>query len=783
MPPIAAHPTERRLPASYEEVLSALEAEASESTRSLESLKASERRYRRLFETAPDGILIVDPVTQRIVDANPSMARLLGWAPGELVGNDLAQAGLYLDLGANALALAHLRSVGSAYTDELQVRTRGGGTLTLEIVCNLYEESGRPFIQCNLRDITAHKKEEAGMLRLAAVIHSSPDAIISKDAEGLVTTWNPGAERLFGFTAAEMMGESVLRIVPPDLRERALEAHARLRQGQKIEHFETVALTKDGRRVDVSLTMSPLKDPNGRVIGTSTIARDISGHVKAEAALRHSEARFREVADAAPVVIWAAGPEKNFNYFNKAWLSFTGHSQPELDTAWADHLHPEDMGRCMETFHRSFAARKPFEMEYRLRHHTGVHRWVMDRGIPRFSPSGEFEGYIGAGVDIHDQKQAAEAIRHANEASSRAKDEFLAVLSHELRTPLAPVLMLASAMEQDMELPAATREDLTMIRKNVELEARLIDDLLDLTRITQGKMVLRFENLDPHALITHTLEILRGDLRAKQIHVEVIFCDPPPFIRADGVRLRQVFWNILKNAVKFTPQKGQISIVSHTQNRLWRLEITDTGLGIPEDELPHIFTAFKQGREASEPRFGGVGLGLAISEHITKEHKGRIWAESAGRGLGSTFHLELPLAPLSTSGRIRLPPPEPQHRPLSVLLVEDHEASRATLARLLSLRGHTVTPAATLAEALAQAGAGMHDIVVSDLGLPDGSGHDLMRELRSTHPHLRGIALSGYGMASDVKHSQEAGFQEHLTKPADVATLERAMLRVCEGGR
>ncbi len=637
---------------------------------------------------------------------------------------------------------------------------------------------GSPDVDAPARPSGASAPDANVFARLAAIVYASADAILSLDLEGRITSWNGGAERLMGFTAAEMIGQPVTRLIPAEsVDEERLFLEA-VRKGEAMPPYDALRCTKDGRRLWVSVSIAALRDAAGVVTGTCEIGRDVTGRVQAETALRENDERLRCLADAAPVIIWLAGPDKLFNYFNRAWLEFTGHADDEeVDIDWSENLHPEDLERCLATYKTSFDACHPFEMEYRLRHHSGEYRWLLDRGVPRVAPDGAFEGYIGAAIDIHDHKIAAESLRRSNESASRAKDEFLAALSHELRTPLSPVLMLASALEHTMELPEHVRTDCGMIRKNVELEARLIDDLLDLTRITRGKMTLRFEGLDPHPLIEHTLEILRSDLHAKQIRVETFFCTPTPFVSADSVRLQQVFWNILKNAVKFTPAGGGITIRSRSDGRQWGVEIIDTGLGITAEEMPQIFNAFSQGKEAAEPSFGGVGLGLAISAHIVQEHRGRLWAESLGRGHGSTFHLEVPLAPMTNSGRIKLPPPAPKRQPMRILLVEDHEASRSTLHRLLSRRGHTVATAASLAQARHLAGSFIFDIVVSDLGLPDGSGHDLMRELRERH-QLCGIALSGYGMAGDLKHSLESGFNDHLTKPVDVNTLEQAMLRV-----
>ena len=383
--------------------------------------------------------------------------------------------------------------------------------------------------------------------------------------------------------------------------------------------------------------------------------------------------------------------------------------------------------------------------------------------------------------DATERKRAAAEIERQKasaEAANRAKDEFLAALSHELRTPLTPVLLLAAAMEQSGEVPAQIRKDFAMIRKNIELEARIIDDLLDLTRISHGKLTLNFGRADPQALIEHTLEILRNEIQAKRIGVTLEFAAVEHHVRADAVRLEQVFWNLLKNAVKFTPPGGRITIRSWNTGGLLNLAIADTGLGITAEELPRIFETFAQGDEAAAPRFGGLGLGLSISAVLVREHGGRIWGESPGRDQGATFHVELPLAVSSASVEVSqtaLHPPAME--PARILLVEDHESTRETLARLLARRGHTVKCADGVAKALEIARCEKIDIVISDLGLPDGHGHDLMRELHREFD-LPGIALSGYGMESDIATSKEAGFDEHITKPIDLPKLESAIQQI-----
>ncbi len=377
--------------------------------------------------------------------------------------------------------------------------------------------------------------------------------------------------------------------------------------------------------------------------------------------------------------------------------------------------------------------------------------------------------------DLAEMVRELAQAKAAAESANTAKDEFLAALSHELRTPLTPVLMLAADMEKSGELSAAVRRDFAMIRKNVELEARIIDDLLDLTRITHGKLTLHCEVVDVHALIRHALSILRSDAEARKMDIALDLLAAQHEVSGDPVRLQQVFWNVLKNAIKFTPESGRIHIRTWNDGTHLRVSTTDSGLGITAEELPRIFNAFAQGQEAAATRFGGLGLGLSISALLVREHHGRIWAESAGRHLGSTFHLELPVAaPAAQLESNTTPAPADVARSLRVLLVEDHDDTRAVLERLLKRWGHQVTPAASVATARAAIEQGTFDLLLSDVGLPDGTGYDLgpLWQEKSSAP---AIAMSGYGMEADVARTRAAGFVEHIVKPVSAERLREVI--------
>ena len=354
--------------------------------------------------------------------------------------------------------------------------------------------------------------------------------------------------------------------------------------------------------------------------------------------------------------------------------------------------------------------------------------------------------------------------------SNLAKDQFLAMLSHELRTPLTPVLASALALESEPALPPAIHESLQMIRRNVELEARLIDDLLDLTRIDRGKVQLNFEVVDAHSLLQNALEICQPEIDRKHLTCSVNLSARKVHLRADPARLQQIFWNLINNAVKFTPTEGQIfiSTANESQEHL-HVGIADTGLGIEPESLPKIFDAFEQG---GRTQLGGLGLGLAISKALVEAHKGTITAQSAGRNKGSTFTLVFPTCETAAAQIApAVSPRKPERQGMRILLVEDHEDTNRSLTNLLRRRGYQVQSALNFQSALDLSSKEQFDVLISDLALPDGSGMDLVKKLQSTRPVV-GIALTGFGMEDDIRRGRQAGFHYHLVKPIDLNRLD-----------
>ncbi|HEY4757101.1 MAG TPA: ATP-binding protein, partial [Chthoniobacterales bacterium] len=391
-----------------------------------------------------------------------------------------------------------------------------------------------------------------------------------------------------------------------------------------------------------------------------------------------------------------------------------------------------------------------------------------ETGEPRF--------YLVMVEDITQRKNDAVALEKAKteaERANHAKDKFLAALSHELRTPLTPVLMSAAALEQKPGIEPELRQQFGMMRQNVELEARLIDDLLDLTRVAHGKLRLRMSGpVDVHALLAQTEQIVRSEARSKTLALKLELAADDHHVAGDASRMTQVFWNLLNNAVKFTPAGGEITLRTvNPAPGLVALTVSDNGIGIHRQTLPFVFRAFEQGHIRGLEPCSGLGLGLSIAKAIVELHGGTIRAESGGPGLGAAFTVELgtvlpfPQAQVDTAKRKRLPA-----KSYRLLVVEDHEPTLAVLARLLREQSHEVMTASTVKDALTLASENVFDFVISDLGLPDGNGIDLMVHLRADYG-LRGIALTGYGMAEDLARTEQAGFLAHLVKPINFDQL------------
>lgn len=389
---------------------------------------------------------------------------------------------------------------------------------------------------------------------------------------------------------------------------------------------------------------------------------------------------------------------------------------------------------------------------------------------------------LSSAMAEHRRAQAAlEEQKSAVEAANRTKDNFLAMLSHELRTPLTPVLAALDTIEREPSSSQDAKSALAMARRNVELESQLIDDLLDLTRVAKNKLQLKFGQLDAHQIIANVTEICRAEADARQLHLHLHLRAGARFVSADPAKLQQIIWNLLKNAIKFTPRDGDVTISStNPEPQLLAISVCDTGIGIEPEIMERIFNPFEQGERSFQRRYGGLGLGLAISKSLAQAHGGTLTAKSEGRGRGSTFVLTLGTS--SPPKRAATTSPEPTGtRPLRILLVEDHQDTCTALEKLLIRRGHLVAATHNMRSALETAARNQFDLLISDIALPDGTGAELMNYLHALSG-IRGIAISGFGMNGDIERSLEAGFAEHLVKPIKTEKLEAAIERAIDAG-
>jgi PAS domain S-box-containing protein len=395
---------------------------------------------------------------------------------------------------------------------------------------------------------------------------------------------------------------------------------------------------------------------------------------------------------------------------------------------------------------------------------------------------GNIRGFSKVTRDITDQirSREIEAARIAAEKANKAKDDFLAALSHELRTPLTPALAAATYLADNADkLPSEFAEDVDIIKRNVRLQARLIDDLLDLTRVTRGKLDLHFERVDAHALIPKTIDIAKTDIEKKKLNVSVQLDAEEYHIWADSVRIQQVFWNLINNAVKFTPPGGKIEIRSSNDDYgRFQLQITDNGIGIEVERQASLFRPFEQADPSVSRQFGGLGLGLAISKHLVDLHRGAIDVQSRGRSYGATFKVILDaVANHVEKNGVNSQAPQKQTKSLRILLVEDHGDTRQTLSRLLTHFGHEISVADNTQSALAIVQSQKFDVVLSDIGLPDGTGYEVISQVKRKQP-IKAVAITGFGTDEDVRRGKEAGFDFHLVKPIDFHELRTVLDQV-----
>jgi len=625
---------------------------------------------------------------------------------------------------------------------------------------------------------------------VAAILDSSDDAIVSKTLDGLITSWNRAAERIFGWTAAEAVGRSITIVIPPERLAEEEDILARIHRGEKIEYFETTRIRKDGTRFEISLTVSPIKNAKGEVIGASKIARDISERLHGDEA----RARLAAIVDSADDAIVSKTLDGVITSWNRAAQAMFGWTAAEAVGQRITLIIPRE--RWPEEDEVLARVRKGESIDHfdtvRVRK-NGERIDVSLTVSPVKDARGRIIGASKIARDVSERKRAeaertkllqtVQQAREEAEELNRSKDQFLAMLSHELRTPLNAIFGWARMLQSAAMDEATSRRAIDAILRNATAQVQLVEDLLDVSRIITGKMRLDVQSLDLKSVIESALDAVQPAAAAKGLKIETVL-DPNagPVVGAAD-RLRQVVWNLLMNAIKFTPRDGRVQVHLRKVKSHVEIVVSDNGEGIQPEILPFIFDRFRQGDSTTTRPHGGLGLGLALVRHLVDLHGGRVRAASEGPGRGATFVVELPVAILgSEAGTTVEASAATGALPLQnvrVLLVDDDADGLDLTTVMLTNSGAQVKTAVSVAAALNVLESWPADVLVSDIEMPGEDGYELLRRIRAKErggrTRLPALALTAYGRPEDRRRTLAAGFNLHLAKPIDPSELVLAV--------
>ncbi len=634
---------------------------------------------------------------------------------------------------------------------------------------------------------------------LAAIVDSSDDAIITKDLDGIIQSWNPGAERLFNYAAGEVVGRPITILIPPENQDEEIRILERIRRGERIDHFETVRLAKGGQRLELSLTISPVRGRFGELIGASKIARDISERRRAAEVLAAEREWLDRTLQSIGDAVIATDAHGKIVFLNPVAERLTGWTSAD-----ARGRSSGEVFRIVNE-HTRAPVESPIDRVLRrgtvvgLANNTlliaadGAERPIDDSGAPIVGSDGTIRGVVLVFRDVSDRRrleaekaaavaererllEAERAARNEAEQANRSKDEFIAMISHELRTPLNAIMGWAELVKGDPSDVEAVRHGIEVIERNTRSLGQLISDLLDMSRIISGKLRLDVHEVDLIAVVNAAIETTRPAADARGIAVDCSFDTSVASTTGDSTRLQQCVLNLLSNAIKFTPQGGRVSVGLGRGDSHVEITVTDNGIGIRPEFLPLVFERFRQGELGASKRAGGLGLGLAIVKQLIELHGGHVRVESRGEGLGAKFTLALPIRAIRTAAATHV---EPEVKAgldhINVLLVEDDPDNREVLRTILEQHHASVFATASAHEALEILPKARPQILISDIGLPEIDGYEMIRRIRQLDPRDGGripaIALTAHASSQDRTKALRAGFQTHIAKPVDPREL------------
>ncbi len=800
--------------------------------------RLSEAEFRRLLERLPAGAYTCDR-DGLITFFNDHATTLWGRKPklGDPIDRFCGSFKLYSSDGSpiqhHDCWMAKALQTGQDFTGQEIVIERPDGTRrsALAHASPLRDEMGQIIGAVNvLVDVTDRDRAEQTQRLLAAIVESSDDAIVSKSLTGVIRSWNSGAQRLFGYTPDEVIGKPITVIIPPERQHEEEAILSRLRRGERIDHYDTIRVTKDGRRLDISLTISPIRDANGKVIAVSKVARDITAKKQAEQALvllkdelaaqladlrrlHDMSARLSKTLDLQVVLEETLRTAAAIENTDMGMISLADPDTGTLKLAASMGFEPDFLslvqrvpsgvgavGVCFNEKRRVIVEdieTDPLFNDFRDAARLAGFRAV--RSVPLISRTGRVVGVLSTHfqsprkstdramhlVDLC-VRQAVEFIENARlysevQSSNRSKDEFLAVLAHELRNPLAPIRNSLHILRLSGELTPAAEKIQEVMERQVDHLVRMVDDLLEVSRISRGKIELRRKPMELATAILNAVETSRP-LIDEAGHQLAISIPPQPLtLNADSVRLSQIIANLLNNAAKYTDPGGQIWLTAQPEGEEVAISVRDTGIGIPRDKLSHVFEMFAQIQSVGRRTTGGLGIGLTLVKRLAEMHGGRVEAVSAGTGQGSEFTIRLPLEKSKPepppSPEPRLPDPRTSLAERRILVVDDNRDAADSLGLFLKFMGAAVHVAYDGASALESLPEFRPEIVLLDVGMPVLDGFEVARRMRQLPEgqNILLVAVTGWGQEEDRRHTADAGFDQHLVKPVDPVMLQNLL--------
>ncbi len=742
--------------------------------------RRSKEQLELLSDTVPALISYIG-ADGRYKACNAEYTKWFGLSRDKIVGASMRDV-----LGPDAWRVVgpHLERcfAGQASEYEAEVEYRHGGKRSIHARYTPHRDAAGAVVGvvCLVTDVTARRQAAHARARLAAIVDSSDDAIVGKSLGGTITTWNGGAERLFGYTAEEAVGQPVTMLIPRARRDEEERILERVRRGEAVASYETVRLRKDGSLRDVSLSVSPIIDENGRIVGASKIARDITARKRAEEDVRRGREALNELVDLAPFGIYIVDSSLKIVQMNARSQSGTFYNvRPVIGrnlvdvmrTLWPEPVAAEIVAAFRRTLETGESYRsRDFSSPRADIDNVESYEWELHRIT---LPDGEV-GVVSYYFDSTRLRKAEQGLREAD----RRKDEFLATLAHELRNPLAPIrngLQILRVAEGDAKAAAKVH---VMLERQVDHLVRLVDDLMEVARVTRGRIDLRKEAVDLSAVVRSAVDTSRPLIEAAHHALTLDLPAEPVVVVADPVRLAQVVANLLNNAAKYTDDGGRISLAARREGEDAVIVVGDSGIGIPPEVLPRVFDLFAQGDRTYERAQGGLGIGLTLVRTLVELHGGSVTAKSDGLGRGSQFVVRLPLGARAAERRA---PNQSDgggvfaaHR---ILVVDDSSDATESLATLLAGLGAEVRTANDGPTALAELDVYRPSLVLLDIGMPGMDGLEVARRARQL-PSSREftlVALSGWGQEEDRRRSREAGIDYHLVKPLDLGELAQLL--------